>query len=125
MSDRWDFSGHLICWQVHENSVGRLLAESARRCGDLRQGRCHSLRHAFATLALENGADIRTLQELLGHNDVSTTMICTQVMNRPGVGMRRSYRTPGSGGVVPRALLWAGMRCPVGTRVGGGGKYEV
>jgi integrase len=81
-------TGHLIRWHVHENTVGRLLAESARRCGVLRQVTCHSLRHTFATLALENGTDIRTLQELLGHNDVSTTMIYTHVMNRPGVVAR-------------------------------------
>jgi site-specific recombinase XerD len=81
-------TGHLIRWQVHENTVGRLLADSARRCGVLRQVTCHSLRHTFATLALENGTDIRTLQELLGHNDVSTTMIYTHVMNRPGVVAR-------------------------------------
>jgi integron integrase len=81
-------TGHLIRWHVHENTVGRLLGESARRCGVLRQVTCHSLRHTFATLALENGTDIRTLQELLGHNDVSTTMIYTHVMNRPGVVAR-------------------------------------
>ena len=81
-------TGHLIRWHVHENTVGRLLGESARACGVLRQVRCHSLRHTFATLTLENGTDIRTLQELLGHNDVSTTMIYTHVMNRPGVVAR-------------------------------------
>ena len=55
----------------------------------------------------------------LGRNGVSDVMIYTDVMNRPGVGMRRSYRTLGLDGVVPRALLWAGMRCPVGTWSGG------
>jgi hypothetical protein len=56
----------------------------------------------------------------LRRNEVSPPLIYTDLMNRPGVGMRRSYRTPGLGGVVPSALRWAGMRCPVGTRGGGG-----
>ena len=81
-------TGRMIRWHIHENTVGRLLGESARRCGVVRQVTCHALRHTFATLALENGTDIRTLQELLGHNDVSTTMIYTHVMNRPGVVAR-------------------------------------
>ena len=81
-------TGLMIRWHIHENTVGRLLGEAARRCGVVRHVTCHSLRHTFATLALENGTDIRTLQELLGHNDVSTTMIYTHVMNRPGVVAR-------------------------------------
>jgi integron integrase len=81
-------TGRRIRWHVHENTVGRLLGDAARRCGIPRAVTCHALRHTFATLALENGTDIRTLQELLGHNDVATTMIYTHVLNRPGVVAR-------------------------------------
>ncbi|MBE9069744.1 tyrosine-type recombinase/integrase [Leptolyngbya cf. ectocarpi LEGE 11479] len=74
--------------QVHEHSVQRSVKQTIQRAGITKHVGCHTFRHSFATHLLQNGYDIRTIQELLGHKDVKTTMIYTYVLNRGGRGVR-------------------------------------
>lgn len=73
---------------VDESILQKAVKEAMRKAGIVKHATCHTFRHSFATHLLEDGYDIRTVQELLGHKDVKTTMIYTHVLNRGGKGVR-------------------------------------
>ena len=81
-------SGQTRRHHLHETGVQKMIKVAAQRAGINKKVTVHTLRHSFATHLLERGSDIRTVQELLGHADVSTTMIYTHVLNKPGVAVR-------------------------------------
>jgi len=79
-------TGRIARYHVHETSMQRNFHDATQKAGLSKRATRHTLRHTFATHLLESGVDIRTVQNLLGHSDVSTTMIYLHVIKRPGAG---------------------------------------
>ena len=80
--------GRLYRWHTSESTLQKAVKDAARAAGIDKRVGCHTLRHSFATHLLQNGYDIRTVQELMGHKDVRTTQIYTHVLNRGGLAVR-------------------------------------
>ncbi len=80
--------GELRRHHIYETVLQKAVKEAVRKAGIVKPASCHTLRHSFATQLLQSGYDIRTVQELLGHRDVKTTMIYTHVLKKGGLGVR-------------------------------------
>ena len=84
----YDATAQLRTHHLHSTVLQRAVPAAAKEAGLQQRVTCHTFRHCFATHLLEAGYDIRTVQELMGHKDVATTMIYTHVLNKGGMGVR-------------------------------------
>jgi integrase len=109
-SYRPDGSGTPRRHRLHPSVVQRAVRDAVQAAGISKRASCHTFRHSFATHLSEDGYDIRTVQELLGHRDVATTMIYTHVLQRGAFGVRSP--ADGALGNVPAAVgrSWRGAR---------------
>lgn len=104
-TSRDPYSGRIKRHHLDDSVIQRAVKQAVRSAGLTKQASCHSFRHSFATHLLASGHDIRTIEELLGHSDVKTTMIYTHILGKGGQGVFSPLDSLGAGAVT-------GVSCP-------------